>query len=128
MCKLNQQLRISAPAYNSLQKGYRMEELLESSPTLPQTPKIMVGNDGNSPEKLTVNSTRVRETEVDNYENFTKYGICRDIQNGVAATNPNGSVSNLSKCYRFALNNQNKAAVGYKHAKIGSHQIDHLSP
>ncbi|KZV15532.1 hypothetical protein F511_02693 [Dorcoceras hygrometricum] len=52
-----------------------MKELLERSPTLPQTPKTTVGNDGNSPEKLTVNSTRVRETEVDNLENFTKYGI-----------------------------------------------------
>ncbi|KZV15531.1 hypothetical protein F511_02692 [Dorcoceras hygrometricum] len=63
-------------AHNSLQKGYRMKELLGRSPTLPQTPKTTVGNDGNSPEKLTVNSTRVRETEVDNLENFTKYGIC----------------------------------------------------
>ncbi|KZV45911.1 hypothetical protein F511_27695 [Dorcoceras hygrometricum] len=60
---------------NSLQEWYRMEELLERSPTLPQTPKTTVGNDGNHRIKSTVNSTRVRETEVDNLENFTKYGI-----------------------------------------------------
>ncbi|KZV30963.1 hypothetical protein F511_16316 [Dorcoceras hygrometricum] len=34
------------------------------------------------------------------------------IQNGVAATNPNGAVSNLSKHYRFAPNKQNKAVAG----------------
>ncbi|KZV58516.1 hypothetical protein F511_26463 [Dorcoceras hygrometricum] len=51
---------------NSLQEWYRMEELLEGNPTLPQTPKTTVGNDGNHRIKSTVNSTRVQETEVDN--------------------------------------------------------------
>ncbi|KZV49222.1 hypothetical protein F511_40539 [Dorcoceras hygrometricum] len=60
---------------HSLQEWYRMEELLKRSPTLSQTPKTTVGNDGNHRIKSTVNSTRVRETEVDNLENFTKYGI-----------------------------------------------------
>ncbi|KZV16824.1 hypothetical protein F511_40631 [Dorcoceras hygrometricum] len=57
--------------YTSLQKWYVMDELLERSPTLPQTYQTVAENDGNSPEKLTVNSTRVRETEVDNRENIS---------------------------------------------------------
>ncbi|KZV17394.1 hypothetical protein F511_44976 [Dorcoceras hygrometricum] len=68
------QLRVPQLANYSLQKWYKMEDLLERSPTLPQTPKTMVENDGNSSEKLTMNSTWVRRTEVDNRENFTKYG------------------------------------------------------
>ncbi|KZV21093.1 patatin-like protein 2 [Dorcoceras hygrometricum] len=75
-----QQLRDLALANNSLQEWYRKEEPLKWSPTLPQMPKTMVGNNGNSPKKLTVNSTRVRETEVDNLENFTKHGIGRCIK------------------------------------------------
>ncbi|KZV44019.1 poly (ADP-ribose) polymerase family protein [Dorcoceras hygrometricum] len=71
MHELNQQLRTSAPAHNSLQNGYRMKEILERSPTLPRTPKTTVGNNGKSPDKLTVNSTRVRRTEVDNRENIS---------------------------------------------------------
>ncbi|KZV41958.1 hypothetical protein F511_24558 [Dorcoceras hygrometricum] len=59
-----------ALANNSLQEWYRMEKLLERSPTLPRTYQTTVGNDGNSPEKLTVNSTRVRRTEVDNQDNI----------------------------------------------------------
>ncbi|KZV32733.1 hypothetical protein F511_15797 [Dorcoceras hygrometricum] len=51
-----QQLRVPQLANHSLQKWYKMEEILERSPTLPQTPKTTIGNDGNSPEKLTVNS------------------------------------------------------------------------
>ncbi|KZV34554.1 hypothetical protein F511_12619 [Dorcoceras hygrometricum] len=39
-------------------KWYRKKELVERSPMLPRTSKMMAGNDGNSPEKLTVNSTR----------------------------------------------------------------------
>ncbi|KZV16195.1 hypothetical protein F511_43445 [Dorcoceras hygrometricum] len=71
MHELNQQLRASAPAHNSLQNGYRMEELFERSPTIPQTYQTMVGNDGNHRIKSTVNSTRVRRTEVDNRENIS---------------------------------------------------------
>ncbi|KZV57426.1 pentatricopeptide repeat-containing protein [Dorcoceras hygrometricum] len=59
-------------ANNSLQEWYKMEELLERSPTLPRKNQTTASNDGNSPKKLTVNSIRVRETEVDNLENFTK--------------------------------------------------------
>ncbi|KZV39528.1 hypothetical protein F511_35777 [Dorcoceras hygrometricum] len=66
-----QQLRDLALANNSLQELYRMEELLERSPTLPCTYQTTVGNDGNSPEKLTVNSTRARRTEVDNQDNIS---------------------------------------------------------
>ncbi|KZV37748.1 hypothetical protein F511_19816 [Dorcoceras hygrometricum] len=67
-----QKLRDLALANNSLQEWYRMEELLERSPTLPQTSKTTVGNDGNHRIKSTMNNIRVRETEVDNWENFTK--------------------------------------------------------
>ncbi|KZV41002.1 hypothetical protein F511_18365 [Dorcoceras hygrometricum] len=56
----------SSLANNSLQEWYRKEELLKRSPTLPRTYQTTVGNDENSPEKLTVNSTRVQETKVDN--------------------------------------------------------------
>ncbi|KZV35347.1 hypothetical protein F511_23816 [Dorcoceras hygrometricum] len=65
------QLRVSQLANHSLQKWYGMEELLERSPTLPQTYQTIAGNDGKLPEKLTVNSTRVRRTEVDNRENIS---------------------------------------------------------
>ncbi|KZV20036.1 hypothetical protein F511_15279 [Dorcoceras hygrometricum] len=51
-----QQLRDLALANNSLQEWYRMEELLERSPTLPRTNQTTTSNDGNSPKKLTVNS------------------------------------------------------------------------
>ncbi|KZV52947.1 hypothetical protein F511_24048 [Dorcoceras hygrometricum] len=71
MHELKQQLRASAPTHNSLQNGYRMEELLERSPTLPQTYQTIAGNDGNHRIKSTVNSTRVRRTEVDNRENIS---------------------------------------------------------
>ncbi|KZV14830.1 hypothetical protein F511_40678 [Dorcoceras hygrometricum] len=43
-------------------------ELLERSPTLPQTYQTIAGNDGKLLEKLKINSTRVRRTEVDNRE------------------------------------------------------------
>ncbi|KZV50069.1 hypothetical protein F511_23209 [Dorcoceras hygrometricum] len=46
MRKLNQQLRVSAPAHNNLQKGYRMKELLKRGPTLPQTYQTVAGHDG----------------------------------------------------------------------------------
>ncbi|KZV34634.1 hypothetical protein F511_20744 [Dorcoceras hygrometricum] len=52
-------------------RWYRKEELLERSPTLTRTYQTMVRNDGNSPKKLTVNSTRVRRTEVDNQDNIS---------------------------------------------------------
>ncbi|KZV40358.1 Tau class glutathione S-transferase [Dorcoceras hygrometricum] len=51
-----QQLRAFAPANNSLYKRYRVKELFERSPTLPQLSKTTAGIDGNLPEKLTVNS------------------------------------------------------------------------
>ncbi|KZV57399.1 pleiotropic drug resistance protein 1-like [Dorcoceras hygrometricum] len=51
-----QQLHVPQLANHSLQKWYGMEELLERSPTLPQTYQTIAGNDGNSSEKLTVNS------------------------------------------------------------------------
>ncbi|KZV40357.1 hypothetical protein F511_01679 [Dorcoceras hygrometricum] len=66
-----QQLRVPQLANHSFQKWYGMEELLERSPTLPQTYQKMAVNDGNLPEKLTVNSTRVRKTKVDNRENIS---------------------------------------------------------
>ncbi|KZV29829.1 UDP-glucose iridoid glucosyltransferase-like [Dorcoceras hygrometricum] len=66
-----QQLRDLALSNNSLQELYRKEELLERSPTLPRTYQTMAGNDGNSPEKLTVNSTSIRRTEVDNQDNIS---------------------------------------------------------
>ncbi|KZV34671.1 hypothetical protein F511_10946 [Dorcoceras hygrometricum] len=63
-----------------LQEWYRMEELLERSPTLPRTHQTTVGNDGKSSEKLTVNSTRVRRTEVDNQDNISlNSGIGSDV-------------------------------------------------
>ncbi|KZV41949.1 hypothetical protein F511_32334 [Dorcoceras hygrometricum] len=52
-----------------------MTELLKRSPTPPRTSETITGKDGNHRIKSTVNSTRVREIEVDNLENFTKYGI-----------------------------------------------------
>ncbi|KZV41333.1 putative carboxylesterase 18 [Dorcoceras hygrometricum] len=55
MRKLNQQLRISALAHNSLQKGYRMKELLKRGPTLPQTYQTVAGNDGKCRRNATVN-------------------------------------------------------------------------
>ncbi|KZV27881.1 hypothetical protein F511_28200 [Dorcoceras hygrometricum] len=66
-----QQLRVPQLDNQSFQKRYGIEELLDRSPTLPQTYQKMAGNDGNLPEKLTVNSTRVRKTEVDNRENIS---------------------------------------------------------
>ncbi|KZV24086.1 pentatricopeptide repeat-containing protein [Dorcoceras hygrometricum] len=65
-----QQLCDLALANNSIQEWYQSKELFERSPTLPRTYQAMVGNDGNSPENLTVNSTRVRETKVNNRENL----------------------------------------------------------
>ncbi|KZV49954.1 hypothetical protein F511_04262 [Dorcoceras hygrometricum] len=53
-----QQLRDLALAKHSLQEWYQSKELFVRSPTLPRTSKTTVGNDGNSPKKLTVNSTR----------------------------------------------------------------------
>ncbi|KZV25298.1 hypothetical protein F511_07430 [Dorcoceras hygrometricum] len=53
-----QQLRAFAPANNSLYKRYRVKELFERSPTLPQLSKTTVGIDGNLPMKLTVNSNQ----------------------------------------------------------------------
>ncbi|KZV22860.1 hypothetical protein F511_27539 [Dorcoceras hygrometricum] len=58
-------------ANNNLQEWYRKEELLKRSPTLPRTSQTMAGNDGNHRIKSTVNSTRVRETEVDNQDNIS---------------------------------------------------------
>ncbi|KZV49425.1 hypothetical protein F511_36638 [Dorcoceras hygrometricum] len=66
-----QQLRVPQLANHSLQKWYGMEELPDRSPTLPKTYQTIAGNDGKLPEKLTVNSTRVRRTEVDNRENIS---------------------------------------------------------
>ncbi|KZV18781.1 hypothetical protein F511_15019 [Dorcoceras hygrometricum] len=66
-----QQLRDLALANNSIQEWYSMEELLERSPTVPQTYKTMARNDGNHRIKSTMNSTRVRRTEVDNRENIS---------------------------------------------------------
>ncbi|KZV36165.1 hypothetical protein F511_22833 [Dorcoceras hygrometricum] len=42
----------------SFQDGYRMKELFERSPTLPQTRRTVVGVDGKWPEKVTVNSDK----------------------------------------------------------------------
>ncbi|KZV42529.1 leucine-rich repeat protein kinase family protein [Dorcoceras hygrometricum] len=66
-----QQLRDLSLANNSLQEWYSMGELLERSPTLTQTYQTMAGNNGNHRIKSTVNSTRVRRTEVDNRENIS---------------------------------------------------------
>ncbi|KZV28696.1 hypothetical protein F511_18442 [Dorcoceras hygrometricum] len=71
----NQQLRDLALANYSLPEGYQSKEIFERSPTQPLTSKTVAGNDGNHQIKSTVTSTRIRETEVDNRENFTKYGI-----------------------------------------------------
>ncbi|KZV29854.1 hypothetical protein F511_06706 [Dorcoceras hygrometricum] len=91
--------------WSRLQEWYRKEELLDRSPTLPRTYQTTVGNDGNSPKKLTVNSTRVRRTEVDNQDNISltgqpagtreqipPAGTRRNTQNGVAPTNQNATV------------------------------------
>ncbi|KZV45156.1 hypothetical protein F511_22087 [Dorcoceras hygrometricum] len=51
-----QQLRNLALANNRPQEWYKMKELLKRSPTLPRTNQTTASNDGNSPEKLTVNS------------------------------------------------------------------------
>ncbi|KZT75627.1 hypothetical protein F511_47348 [Dorcoceras hygrometricum] len=56
MRKLNQQLCVSAPAHNSLQKWYRMKELLKRGPTLPQTYQTVAGNDGKCRRNATVNN------------------------------------------------------------------------
>ncbi|KZV25261.1 hypothetical protein F511_12497 [Dorcoceras hygrometricum] len=77
---LSSQLCDLALANNSLQEWYRKEELLERSPTLPRTYQTTVGNDGNSPEKLTVNSTRVRRTEVDNQDNISLTNKLSDLE------------------------------------------------
>ncbi|KZV17932.1 hypothetical protein F511_42817 [Dorcoceras hygrometricum] len=45
-----QQLLVPQLAHHSLQKLYRMKELLERSPTLPRSSKTTTGNDGNPPE------------------------------------------------------------------------------
>ncbi|KZV42708.1 hypothetical protein F511_29112 [Dorcoceras hygrometricum] len=66
-----QQLRGLALANDSLQEWYRKVELLKRSPTLPRTHQTKADNDGNSPEKLTVNSTRVRRIEVDNQDSIS---------------------------------------------------------
>ncbi|KZV47737.1 hypothetical protein F511_11940 [Dorcoceras hygrometricum] len=69
--RTKQQLRAFAPSNNSLQKWYGMEELLKRSPTLPRTYQKVVGNDGNSPEKLTVNSNLGFEAKRNNRENIS---------------------------------------------------------
>ncbi|KZV35711.1 heat stress transcription factor A-4b-like [Dorcoceras hygrometricum] len=71
MHELNQQLRASAPANNSLQKGYRMKAILKRSPTLPCTYQTMAGNDGNLSEKPTVNSNLGFEEKNSNRENIS---------------------------------------------------------
>ncbi|KZV19752.1 hypothetical protein F511_34629 [Dorcoceras hygrometricum] len=53
---IGQQLRVPQLANHSLQKWYRMKELLERSPTLPRTYQTTAGNNGNSPERLTMNN------------------------------------------------------------------------
>ncbi|KZV51689.1 ATP-dependent 6-phosphofructokinase 6-like [Dorcoceras hygrometricum] len=54
-----------------------MKELLERSPTLPRTSKMVARKDGNSPEKFTVNSTRGFEMKNESWENksltFSEY-------------------------------------------------------
>ncbi|KZV38938.1 hypothetical protein F511_17014 [Dorcoceras hygrometricum] len=100
---IGQQLRVPPLANHSLQKLYKMEELLERSPTLPQTYQKMAGNDGKSPEKLTVNSTRVRRTElVKKFTDKTRRRIT--TQRLVAASkandwssNPKAGLSNTQK-------------------------------
>ncbi|KZV44636.1 hypothetical protein F511_26095 [Dorcoceras hygrometricum] len=54
------------PANNSSHEWYRMKELHKRSPTLPLTSKKVAGNDGNSPEKLTVNSSQGFEAKNNN--------------------------------------------------------------
>ncbi|KZV31991.1 putative LRR receptor-like serine/threonine-protein kinase [Dorcoceras hygrometricum] len=49
-----QQLHDLALDNKNLQEWYRKEELLKRSPTLPRTYQTTVGNDGNSPKKLTI--------------------------------------------------------------------------
>ncbi|KZV25186.1 transferase, transferring glycosyl group [Dorcoceras hygrometricum] len=48
-----------------------MEEVLERSPTLPRKYQMMAGNDGNSSEKLTVNSNLGFEAKSNNRENIS---------------------------------------------------------
>ncbi|KZV22349.1 pentatricopeptide repeat 5 [Dorcoceras hygrometricum] len=64
-----------ATANNSLYKRYRVKELFERSPTLPQLSKTTAGIDGNLPEKLTVNSNqglRNRERKLGNISLIAK--------------------------------------------------------
>ncbi|KZV27914.1 pentatricopeptide repeat-containing protein mitochondrial-like [Dorcoceras hygrometricum] len=114
MRKLNQQLRISAPARNSLQKGYRMKKILKRGPKLPQTYQTVAGRDGkcrrnamslalaqNNQMQATGNQTQAigKLTIVDicsQLDNQTQQllaaGTKRNIQNGVAPTNQNATV------------------------------------
>ncbi|KZV43978.1 ethylene-responsive transcription factor 1B-like [Dorcoceras hygrometricum] len=79
-----------------LQEWYRKEELLERSPTLPRTYQTTVGNDGNSPEKLTMNSTRVRRTEVDNQDNIS-LSLTKELSKQLIMQN---AIINAMKCMR----------------------------
>ncbi|KZV31147.1 hypothetical protein F511_24593 [Dorcoceras hygrometricum] len=74
--RTKQQLRAFAPANDNLQKWYRMKALLKRSPTLPRTSKMMTRNYENSPEKLTVNSTKGFERRMKVGRKIAKYGIC----------------------------------------------------
>ncbi|KZV26941.1 hypothetical protein F511_40212 [Dorcoceras hygrometricum] len=140
---IGQQLRVPQLANHSLQKWYKMEELTERSPTLPQTYQTMAGNDGKSLEKLTVNSTRVRRTEVDNRENISLNVASKrcvpTYVNDVAQTqqlvaNPSSGFLSANQKRRrttyviqtlaLAQNNQMQATLGLTIVDICS-QLDH---
>ncbi|KZV18931.1 hypothetical protein F511_17981 [Dorcoceras hygrometricum] len=65
------QFAILLPANNSSQEWYRMKELLKRSPKLPRTSKKVVGNEGNSSKKLTVNSVLGFEAKNNNQEKIS---------------------------------------------------------
>ncbi|KZV56684.1 pentatricopeptide repeat-containing protein [Dorcoceras hygrometricum] len=98
MRKLNQQLRVSAPARNSLQKGYRMKELLKRGPTLPQMYQTVAGNNGKCRKNATMQATGALTiidicSQLDNQtQQLLAAGTKRHNQNDVAPTNQNATV------------------------------------
>ncbi|KZV43233.1 GDSL esterase/lipase-like [Dorcoceras hygrometricum] len=110
-----QQLRDLALANYSLHEGYRMKELLKRSPTLPQTSKKVTENDGNLPEKLTVNSVLGFEAKNNNREKISLNSYCWTLK-FQQLKNPTADQTSR-ETLRQLISNENQQLVQALHSK-----------
>ncbi|KZV29808.1 hypothetical protein F511_22582 [Dorcoceras hygrometricum] len=105
-----QQLRVPQLANHSLQKWYKMEELLERSPTLPQTYQTIARNDGKSSENLTVNSNLGFEAEQQSGEYFANRHSLKIQRADAKQTSCSISQTTLAKRRRGNLTKRRRTA------------------